>query len=174
MKRILLIICILNLLFACGNDEKGAYELTVNPSFIEHDSTESIKKVYVVSNTPWEAVSDQSWCEVQTIRKFGNDTVAIKVFENTGFDERIAYVSFGNPEKSIIATVKIIQKPRIGNFSGQLIHGFENPAFFPGIFTAFIAENFTKRLYPLSGHRLAYGFGSYEILGTPVVKIMNE
>jgi hypothetical protein len=41
----------------------------------------------------------------------GNDTVNIEVLENLG-DQRIAYISFSNPGKTIIKTVKVIQKAK--------------------------------------------------------------
>jgi hypothetical protein len=109
MKRILLIICVFSLLLSCSDDEKAAFELDVIPSTVEFDYTQSIQKIYVGSNTSWSALSNQDWCTVFTSRKFGNDTVSIEVSENAG-DERIAYISFNNPENTIIKTVKVIQK----------------------------------------------------------------
>ncbi|MDR1581669.1 MAG: hypothetical protein LBS55_00140 [Prevotellaceae bacterium] len=110
MKQILLIICILILPVACSEDEKAALDLTVNPSFIEFDNTESTKKIYVSSNTSWTSSSNRGWCAASVTQKIGDETVDIMVQENTE-DERIAYISFTNVEKTIIKTVKIIQKP---------------------------------------------------------------
>jgi hypothetical protein len=121
MKRILLIICIFTLLFACSDDEKAAPDLTVNPSLIEFESAESVKKIYIDSNTSWASSSDKEWCSVSIIQKFGNDTAEIKVQENIGIEERIAYISFYNPEKTIIVTVKVIQKPANNNLVGKLV-----------------------------------------------------
>jgi hypothetical protein len=126
MKRILLIICIFNLLVACSDDEKAAPDLTVIPSIIKFDNSELIKKIYIVSNTIWKSSSDQEWCITSISQKFGNDTVDIKVLENTG-DERIAYISFSNSEKTIIKTVKVIQKSGNENLSGKLHFEILNP-----------------------------------------------
>jgi hypothetical protein len=43
----------------------------------------------------------------------------VKVIENLG-DERIAYISFYNLEKTVIKTVKIIQKARLENVPNTL------------------------------------------------------
>jgi hypothetical protein len=110
MKRILLIISIFILPLACSDDEKAAPDLTVNPSILEFDNTESTQKIYIGSNTSWTTSSDMEWCKASIIQKFGNDTVEIRVIANTGDDERIAYISISNPEKTIIRTVKIIQE----------------------------------------------------------------
>jgi hypothetical protein len=120
MKRILLIICVLTLSLACGDDEKAVYDLTVNPLFLEFDSIESTQKVYVGSNTSWTISSDKEWCISLTMQNLGNDTVEIKVLANTGYEERVAYVSINNPEKTIIRTVKVVQKsPEPANSGGE-------------------------------------------------------
>jgi hypothetical protein len=126
MKRILLIVCAFNLLTACSDDEKAAPDLAVIPSVIEFDNSESTKKIHIVSNTLWASLSDQQWCTVSVRQKFGNDTVGIKVSENIG-DERIAYVSFNNPEKTVIKTVKVIQKAGNENLWGKLHFELLNP-----------------------------------------------
>jgi hypothetical protein len=126
MKRILLIICVFNLLVACSDDEQAAPDLTVIPSVLEFDSFESIKKIHIASNTLWTSSSDQQWCAVSVRQKFGNDTVDIKVSENIG-DERIAYVSFNNPEKTVIKTVKVIQRAGNENLWGKLHFELLNP-----------------------------------------------
>jgi hypothetical protein len=109
MKRVLLIICVFSLLLSCSDDEKAAPELDVIPPVIEFNYTQSIQTINVGSNTSWTSSSNQDWCEVLTIQKFGNATVDIRVLENIG-DERIAYISFNNPDNTIIKTVKVIQK----------------------------------------------------------------
>jgi hypothetical protein len=111
MERILLIICILTLSLSCNDDKKTVSDLTVNPSILEFDSIESTQKVYVSSNTSWATSSDKEWCTASPIQYLGNDTVRIKVLANTGYEERVAYISINNTEKTIIRTVKIIQKP---------------------------------------------------------------
>jgi Leucine-rich repeat (LRR) protein len=106
-----LIICIFTSLFACNDDEKAAPDLTVNPSLIKFENTKSTGKFYIRSNTLWEiSSSNKEWCRVLVEKKFGNDTVEINVEENSGYNERIAYVSISNPEKTVIRTVKVIQK----------------------------------------------------------------
>jgi hypothetical protein len=97
------------LLLSCSDDEKAAPELNVIPSFLEFDNIESTQKIYIESNTSWASLSDQDWCQVSVFQNIGNDTVDVKVLANTG-NERIAYISFNNPEKTIIKTVKVIQK----------------------------------------------------------------
>jgi hypothetical protein len=126
MKKILLIICIFSLSAACSDDEKAAPDLTVIPSVLEFDSFKSIKKIHIASNTLWASSSDRQWCTASILQKFGNDTVDIKVLENTG-DERIAYISFNNPEKTVIKTVKVIQKAGNENLSGKLHFERLNP-----------------------------------------------
>jgi hypothetical protein len=86
-------------------------DLNVNPSILEFDNIKSTKKIYVSSNTSWTSSHDQEWCTPFAIMQSGNDTVSIEVLENLG-DQRIAYVSFSNLEKTIIKTVKIIQKAK--------------------------------------------------------------
>jgi len=110
MKRILLIICVFAAIVACKEDEKAALDLSVTPSIIEFTEVESVQKVYITSNSPWTAASDKDWCSVSILQKFGNDTAEVKVLTNTTYYERIAYISFVNPDKTIIKTVKIIQK----------------------------------------------------------------
>jgi hypothetical protein len=102
--------------WACSEGEEAAPDLTVIPSILEFDNTESVQKVYIGSNTSWATSSSrEEWCTASIKRKFGNDTVEIKVLENTGYDERTAYVSVNNPEKTVIRTVKIIQRPPEGS-----------------------------------------------------------
>ncbi|MDR0724841.1 MAG: BACON domain-containing protein [Prevotellaceae bacterium] len=115
MKRILLISCVFCLIQSCSDDEKAALDLNVTPSVLEFDNTESTKKIYITSNTQWASSCEQEWCSVSVIQKSGNDTVDVQVLENSG-DERIAYISFGNPEKTIIKTVKVVQKAKDENF----------------------------------------------------------
>ncbi|MDR0384445.1 MAG: BACON domain-containing protein [Prevotellaceae bacterium] len=134
MKQTLLIICVFTLLTACGGDEKAISDLTVNPSSIEFDSIESTAKVYVASNTSWKIEiiyadpdtscksANRDWCTASILQKFGNDSVEIRAAKNTGDCERIAYVTVYNPEKTIIVTVKVIQKHGTGNFLLGLIH----------------------------------------------------
>ncbi|MDR1886767.1 MAG: leucine-rich repeat domain-containing protein [Prevotellaceae bacterium] len=111
MKRILLIIWSLALFAACSDNEKAASDLTVIPSLIEFDNTESVQKIHIGSNTAWKTASTaEEWCTVSILQKFGNDTAEIRVVENTAYYERIAYVSFSNPENTIVRTVKVIQK----------------------------------------------------------------
>jgi hypothetical protein len=119
MKRILLIICIFSLSSSCNDDDKAAPDLTLIPSIIEFDNIESTKKIYVGSNTAWTSLSNQDWCTASIRQKFGNDTVDVKVLENPG-NERVAYISFNNPDKTIIKTVKVIQKARDENLLGKL------------------------------------------------------
>jgi hypothetical protein len=110
MKRILFIISIFTLsLLACSDDEKAVPDLTVSQSILEFDSAESIQQIYIDSNTSWATSSDSEWCTASIKQKFGNDTIEIRVTANTGEDERIAYISINNPEKTIIRTVKVIQ-----------------------------------------------------------------
>jgi hypothetical protein len=108
MKQILLIICIFLLPMACSEDEKAVLELSVNPSVLEFDNTES-QKIHIVSNTSWSLSSNQTWCILSMQDNIGNETVDVMVRENIG-DERIAYISLSNAEKTIIRTVKVIQK----------------------------------------------------------------
>jgi Leucine-rich repeat (LRR) protein len=111
MKCILLIICIFISLSACDDDEKAVPDLTVNPSLIEFENIKSTKKFYITSNTLWEiSSSNKEWCQSPVEKKFGNDTVEINVEENVGYHDRIAYISVNNPEKTIVRTVKVIQK----------------------------------------------------------------
>jgi Leucine-rich repeat (LRR) protein len=110
MKRILLIICVFAAIIACKEDEKAAFDLSITPSIIEFSDTESTQKVYITSNSPWTASSDRDWCTISILQKFGNDTAEVKVLTNTTYYERIAYISFINPDMTIIKTVKIIQK----------------------------------------------------------------
>jgi hypothetical protein len=111
MERILLIICILTLTLSCADDEKAATDLTVNPLILEFDSIESTQKVYVSSNTSWTiSSSNEEWCRALTPKKFGSDTVGIKVLPNTSYEERVAYISINNPENTVIRTVKVTQK----------------------------------------------------------------
>jgi hypothetical protein len=112
MKRTLLIFCILTLSLVCCDNEKAVFDLTVNPQYLEFDSIGSTQKVYVGSNTAWATSSDKEWCRSSTPQKFGDDTVEITVLANTEHEERVAYISINNPEKTIIRTVKIIQKSR--------------------------------------------------------------
>jgi hypothetical protein len=108
----LLIICVFNLLLSCCEDEKSAPELNVIPSIIEFDNTESVKQISIESNTPWASSSNQGWCEASIHQQLeGNYTLDVKVSENTG-DERVAYISFNNPEKTVIKTVKVVQKAK--------------------------------------------------------------
>jgi hypothetical protein len=126
MKRILLIICAFGLSISCDDSEKAVSDLTVNPSIIEFDSVASTKRIYISSNTSWSSSSSESWCTSNVLEKFGDDTVNITVSKNTG-DERIAYVSFSNSEKTVIKTVKVIQKSGNLNFSGKLHSEPVNP-----------------------------------------------
>jgi hypothetical protein len=110
MKRILLIICVFATIVACKEDEKAALDLSVTPSIIEFSEAESAQKVYITSNCPWTTSSDKDWCIVSILQKFGNDTIEVKALTNNTYYERIAYISIVSPDKSIIKTVKIIQK----------------------------------------------------------------
>ncbi|MDR3245857.1 MAG: leucine-rich repeat domain-containing protein [Prevotellaceae bacterium] len=110
MKRIILIICVFAFFNACNDDEKAALDLSVTPSIIEFENVESTKKVYVASNDFWSASSNEEWCIAMVVQASKNDSVGIKVVENTSYYERIAYVSFENKDKTIIKTVKVIQK----------------------------------------------------------------
>jgi hypothetical protein len=110
MKRTLLIICIFVLAASCSDNEKAASDLSVIPSIIEFENVESTRKIYIGSNTAWVAKSNKDWCTIFTFEKFGNDTIEIKVSENTGYTERIAYISFNNPENTIVKTTKVIQQ----------------------------------------------------------------
>ncbi|MDR2027794.1 MAG: hypothetical protein LBQ01_09630 [Prevotellaceae bacterium] len=111
MKQILLIVCVFTVLTSCSDNENAAPDLNVNPSIIELDNVESTRKIYVSSNTSWEvSSSDPNWCAISILRKFGNDTVEITVEGNSTYNERIAYISVSNPEKTVIKTVKVIQK----------------------------------------------------------------
>ncbi|MDR2383594.1 MAG: BACON domain-containing protein [Prevotellaceae bacterium] len=127
MERILLIICVFCLIFSCSDDEKAVLDLSVSPSVLEFDNTKSTKKVFISSNTQWASSCEQEWCTASIIQKFGNDTVNIQVSENNG-DERIAYISFSNPEKTLIKTVKVIQKAKDENLAGKLHSGLVNHA----------------------------------------------
>jgi hypothetical protein len=121
MKRILLIICVFSLLLACNKDEKAVPYLTVNPSIIVFETTGSIQKIDIISNTSWkDSLSNNEWCEVWSKQnvKYPH-TMEIKVSENTGYKERIAYVTIENPDKTIIKTVKIIQKALDGRIYRQ-------------------------------------------------------
>jgi hypothetical protein len=113
------------LILSCGDEEKAALDLNVNPSVLEFDNTKSTKKIYITSNTQWASSCEQEWCTASIIQKSGNDTVDIQVSENSG-DERIAYILFSNPEKTIIKTVKVIQKAKDENVMGKLHSGFVN------------------------------------------------
>jgi Leucine-rich repeat (LRR) protein len=111
MKRILLTVCIFVSLSACNDDEKSVPDLTVNPSLIEFENIKSTKKIYITSNTSWEvSSSNKEWCKSPVEAKFGNDTLEINVEENTGYHDRIAYISVKNPDTTIVRTVKVIQK----------------------------------------------------------------
>jgi hypothetical protein len=110
MKRILLIICILTLSLSCSNDEKAVSDLTVNPLILEFDNIESTQNIYIGSNTAWTISSDQEWCQPSMTGKYKDVPVEIRVQANTSYEERIAYISINNLEKTIIRTVKIIQK----------------------------------------------------------------
>jgi hypothetical protein len=99
-------------LLSCSEDGKVAPDLNVNPSILEFDNTESTKEIYINSNTAWASKCYQEWCSASIIEKFGNNAVNITVKENLG-SKRIAYVSFSNPEKTIIKTVKVIQNAKL-------------------------------------------------------------
>jgi Leucine-rich repeat (LRR) protein len=111
MKRVLLIFYLAALFAACSDEEKASPYLILTPETLEFEDLESIQKIYIGSNTNWATASSADWCSVSIIRKFGSDTAEIKVLRNISYDERIAYVEFANPEKTIVKTVKVIQKP---------------------------------------------------------------
>jgi len=110
MKKLLGIFCIVAFFAACTKDKEAALDLRLSVDVLMFQDIESKQKIYVSSNTSWVSSSDKNWCVASVIQQLGNDSVEIRVQANTTFDERTAYIKFENAEKTIIRTIKVVQK----------------------------------------------------------------
>ncbi|MDR0559756.1 MAG: hypothetical protein LBG92_06270 [Prevotellaceae bacterium] len=109
MKRILFF-CITVIAAACSSEQKEIHYLNVNPETVELSENETVIKIQVSSSTSWTATGSNDWYKLSMTQSVNNETVEVKINENSASEARVAYISFSADYNKIIKTVKIIQR----------------------------------------------------------------